>query len=170
MKKIFLSLALLLFFYGGYKGYKYYSHKLELQRAKGFIGQKVPNASAYTLDGKRVSLDEYKGKRLILIFWASWCKDCLQEIPHISKFYENLHKQNIALISISIDKDKTELLKFLKEKKINYPILFDKGLNFTKKFQLIGVPSMWIIDKKGVIKAQNLRNIEMVKNFLENTP
>ncbi len=167
MKKILVAIAVIILIYGTYKGYRHYRHYKALEQAESFIGQKVADSKLFTVDRKKIALSKLRGKDVVIVFWASWCEYCKKEIPNIIEFYKSMDKNSTYLFSVAIDKKKQDLDSFLKKRALPYPVVFDKDLEFTKQFQVVGVPSIWIINKEGIILAQNLRDIRSVQNILK---
>ncbi len=175
MKKVLLFITtLIILFYVAYKGYFYLQHKNALAEANSkYLNTVVIEASGYTLDNRRYSLIEQRGKNIILIFWASWCPDCTREIPAIKLFQNSLDENSdIVIISSSVDKDINKLKKFLEKNSLNYPVLVDeKNLGstseFNKHFPIVVIPSIWVINKKGVVVGQNLHHFDNAVKLVE---
>jgi len=175
MKKwILIALAILIALPLTYKGYRIFKHEMALKQAgELYIGHPVPDATGVTTEGKTFSTTAQKGKNLIMVFWATWCRYCVAEIPAIKAFYEEVKKDpNLELISITIDKDPEVAKKFIREKKIPYPVIIDKRDaqgkgEFSHKFRIINLPSLWVIDKEGIIRGQNLHHLEEARKILK---
>ena len=149
-----------------YKGLKSAYSKYNRIKAEGYLDQTLPEIIGTDIRGNRYNLKSYKGKNVIIVFWASWCGSCLREIPNLKTFYASLEKDSdIVFLSSTMD-DNVELsLKTIEKLKINYPVMIDKeapGKNssFNKHFQITHLPSIWVIDKTGTVKGENLVHIE----------
>lgn len=115
---------------------------------------------AVDLNGKDVNLESYKGKVLMLDFWATWCGPCVGEIPNVLDVYKKYHAKGFEIVGISLDNDKTSLTDFLKEKKVPYRQVYNgKGWNdpIAHIYGVRAIPFMLIIGKNGVISAVNPR-------------
>ncbi len=120
-----------------------------------FSGKTAPDFSLKSLDGKVYRLSDLKGKVVVLNFWASWCPDCLEEMPSLQKAYNSLNKDGLVVLGISIDRKREKVSELVRKLKITYPILLDsKGEVFIKKYTVIGLPSTFIIDKNGEISER----------------
>ena len=115
------------------------------------------------LDGRNVDLEGMRGKVVLIDCWATWCPPCLREMPHVKAAYDRFHSKGFEVVAISSDDDREALEKFVKENRIPWPQYFDgKGeLNqFARQFDVGGIPTMWLVDRKGV-----LRDLNAVKNL-----
>jgi thiol-disulfide isomerase/thioredoxin len=114
------------------------------------------------LDGRPVDLQSMRGKVILIDFWATWCGPCVAELPHVQAAYDQLHSRGFDVVGISFDSDKARLEKFLAERKMPWPQFFDgKGWEneFGRKFGIRGIPTMWLVDKKGVFRENTRQNL-----------
>ena len=128
------------------------------------VGGTAPDFTLPTADGKTVSLASFRGKPLLLVFWASWCAPCRAEIPHLKKIYEKYHAQGLELLSVSVDSQKAAWEKALAETGMPWTQASDlKGLKseVAKLYGIQGVPALWLLDSDGKILAVNLRGEQL---------
>jgi thiol-disulfide isomerase/thioredoxin len=106
-----------------------------------------------------VSPEDYKGKIVVIDFWASWCGPCRNEIPHLKEVYEKYHPQGVEILSVSIDKKEAAWRKALAEEEMAWTqVLAPKaGKQTMKDYQFSGIPFIIILDKQGKIVAKQLR-------------
>lgn len=119
------------------------------------IGQKAPDFTLETLDGTMVSLQDVKGKKVLLNFWASWCIPCKEEMPHMQKVYEQYNDQNVEILAINLTfgKETPEDAKaFAEELGLTFPILLDRGGKIGDLYKIIPIPTSYFIDEDGYIR------------------
>jgi thiol-disulfide isomerase/thioredoxin len=107
------------------------------------------------LNGKIVSLEDFRGKVLIINFWATWCPPCEEEIPKLNQLQKKYKNEGLVVIGIALDKDSLNLVEpFIRKKRVGYPILVgnEQLLRSLKDFS--GVPTTLIVDQKGNLKKK----------------
>ena len=169
MKKlIILAIILLLLSPFAYKGARIVYYKYLHYKAKQLEGSEVANINIIDTDGKKYNLQDFKGKNIVLVFWASWCKYCVDEIPSIKSFYKNKPSDTI-LITASIDKNTKDALNAKEKYNMSYPVVLknSKNSDFFSYFKTTQVPSIWVINKNGVIVAHNLLHISDAQKILK---
>ncbi len=104
------------------------------------------------IDGEIVDLEKLKGTAMLVNYWATWCKPCVEEMPTLNKLYSDLHEQNFTIVGISMDTGSTRPVKKLATKMgINYPIVMGSN-KIAKKFgEIIGIPVTFLVDREGTV-------------------
>lgn len=123
-------------------------------------GKVAPEFSYPTPDGKqKLGPQDFKGKILVLDFWASWCGPCRAEIPNLKEAYKNYHDKGVEFFSVSIDKDEAAWRKAMKEEAMPWHQAQAPGAGkeVMKLYQFSGIPYILILDKDGKIVAKNMR-------------
>ncbi len=120
-----------------------------------FAGQRneiAPEFSLIDLNGKPHKLSDYRGKVVIINFWASWCPECILEMPSLNTFYEKNRGNDVAVLGITSDRKREPVLEVLKKTPVAYPLLLDTtGGVFIKQYTVIGLPMTYVIDRSGAI-------------------
>ena len=155
-----------------------FSYALEKPDLKNLVLIKSPKTYEEVIfkdiNQKNVNLDDFKGKLVILNFWATWCVPCKEEMPSLDDLQSNQKLTNLKIFPINIGQE--EILKsqfFFKELNIkNLNIYFDASITLAKKFSLRGVPTTILFNKKGEEFARIIGSIdfkdEKFINWLEN--
>jgi peroxiredoxin len=132
----------------------------EKTRAGLAVGKPFPDFEVKDTAGKPLSLAAYKGKVILLDFWATWCGPCITELPNLLEAYEKHHAAGFEIIGISLDSDRSKLDNFVKQKKMNWPQHFDgKGWQneLAQKYGINSIPATYLLDREGKIIGTGLR-------------
>jgi thiol-disulfide isomerase/thioredoxin len=126
------------------------------------VGKSAPDIESADLDGKKVKLSDLKGKVVVLDIWATWCGPCRDMIPHERELVKKLEGKPFALVSISADAEKDELVKFLKDEPMPWTHWWNgpKG-GILEKWNVKFFPTIYVIDSKGTIRHKNIRDKEL---------
>ena len=123
------------------------------------IGQPVPDFVLEDLDGQPVRLSDFRGKTVVLNFWASWCPPCRAEMPDLLEVYEDRLAQG-DLVVIAVDKlaedSRGAVVDFAEEFGLTFPVLFDASDEVSQRYGVRGLPSTFFIDRDGVLRSRTL--------------
>ncbi|MEZ0326560.1 MAG: redoxin family protein [Fimbriimonas sp.] len=115
----------------------------------------APKLSATKVEGGAVSLEDYKGKVVLIDFWATWCAPCIKSMPAIEKLYASRKDKGFVALGVSIDEDTKKVAPFLKKQKFTYPILLDDAASPTwANYKVRAIPAIFLIDREGQVVAQ----------------
>lgn len=117
-------------------------------------GKPAPNFSLDSLDGKKVSLAQFQGrKKVVISYWASWCGPCKVEMPELKRFYEKYHKDDsdFEILAISIDDDRESAESYASKSRLPFPILLDLNHDAADAYSVEAIPAMFIVDKQGMV-------------------
>ena len=117
-------------------------------------GHAFPGLEFASLSGDQVKLTNLKGKVVLIDFWATWCGPCLRVMPDLVETYREYHDQGFEIIGISLDKDQSQLEKYMQDMGITWQQYYD-GLGWsnkiTKRFGVRGIPHIVLVDKNGAV-------------------
>jgi len=114
------------------------------------------NLTLKDIHGKPFSLSDYKGKVVLLDFWATWCPPCLKEIPGIIELYDTYKSRGLAVIGVSMDESTSDVKRFARRLKINYPILLGAGRDdLVPAFGELPLPTSFVIARDGRICSKH---------------
>lgn len=119
------------------------------------VGDAAPAFALTTLDGKKISLDELKGKKpVMLVFWATWCPNCKAEVPAVNKIAAQFGPKGLAVIGINagINDSAAKTRAYAERNRLAYDTAFDTNSIITRKYGVIGVPTIVMIDRRGVVR------------------
>lgn len=115
-------------------------------------GIAAPDFTFPGLDGKMVSLSDYKGKVVLVNIWATWCPPCVDEMPSMEKLYRNFKGENFEILAVSIDESGSEAVApFMEKTRLTFPALIDSKGAIKPVYRITGIPESFIIDKQGIL-------------------
>ena len=116
---------------------------------------------------KSASLSDYRGKVVLVDFWASWCGPCRQSLPLYNNLQADFPAGDFAIVAIGLDEDTADALAFLREHPIKYTALQNPKGDVAQAFGLKGMPSSYLIDRNGVVRYRHIgfepRDIDALK-------
>jgi thiol-disulfide isomerase/thioredoxin len=138
------------------------------------VGDIAPNITMADTLGKMISLESFRGKVVLIDFWASWCGPCRMENPNVVRAYQKYRSKGFTVFSVSLDNKKENWLAAIKKDNLTWTHVSElKGweTSASRLYQVTGIPATFLLDKEGKIVARNLRGPaleEMLEKLLGN--
>ena len=135
-------------------------YRIKADPALALIGKTVPDFSAMDIDGNPISLEQYRGKVVLLDFWAVWCGPCIAEMPNVKAVYNSYKNEGFDIIGISLDTDEDRLRDYLKENDIPWRQVFSgEGWKspVAQQYGIRAIPAPWLIAKDGTLITHQAR-------------
>ena len=134
------------------RGGKESAKKEELKKAADFTLE--------SLEGKKVSLKDYRGRVVLLVFSATWCPQCRREIAHLKKIYSTYGPKGLKLLNIDVQESKRKVGSYVRKNKIPYTVLLDKDAKVALAYGVRGVPHLVLIGRDGKILSEDRRLVD----------
>ncbi len=146
-------------------GVEYTPADQEVFRKMSFLAQAVragaPEFSLEAIGGGNRTLQDYKGKVVLLNFWATWCPPCLREMPALQKLYNRYRAKGFDLVAISVDQGrKDEVQKFINENKLTFPVILDPIHTAKGSYKVRALPTNYLLDRQGRVIAWGMGSRE----------
>ena len=113
------------------------------------VGRTAPEIEAPMIGGD-FRLSDHRGKPVVLSFWASWCGPCRQELPALDELQKS--RPDIAVFAVNVDREKGKAMNFLKQVKIDLPVVWDHDSIALGAYQVLSMPTVIVVDGKGTVK------------------
>jgi thiol-disulfide isomerase/thioredoxin len=130
-------------------------------------GKPAPEIEAEDLDGKKFKLSDYRGKVVVLVFWASWCSPCMDHVPHERKLVERFRGRPFALIGMNGDEEKSAAARAVQQNQIAWRSFWNgpdyRDSPILTSYNVRGWPKVYVIDPRGVIAARELADEQLDK-------
>jgi peroxiredoxin len=138
---------------------------LDVTKQLAIGGEPIP-FEVKDLDGRPLSLAKYKGKVVLLDFWATWCGPCRQEMPNVKRIYNKYNSRGFEIVGISLDSQLSQVRSYLSKNEVKWPQHFDGkgwGNQVAQKYRISSIPATYLIDRQGKIRYKTLRGAALDK-------
>ena len=116
----------------------------------------APDVTLQTADGTAVALSTYKGKIVLVDFWASWCVSCKTSFPALDAIYREFEAKGVAVVAVNLDEERKDAEAFLAAHPHQMPVLFDPKGASPSAFGVKGMPTSYVIDRTGTIRFTHM--------------
>jgi peroxiredoxin len=113
----------------------------------------APDFQLNTLDGQTIALSDFRGKVVLLNFWAYWCGPCTFEMPFIQQIYDEWQEAGLVLLAIHIGESAEEAASFVEEYSLTFPVLLDIEGTVATQYGATSIPTTFLIDEDGIVQA-----------------
>ncbi len=120
------------------------------------VGKMAPDFTLASASGKNLRLADYRGKVVLVNFWATWCAPCRKELPYLEALYKKYKGKGFVLLGVNVDKNPDVAREMAAEFKVTFPVLFDNLQKVSKRYKLRAMPSTVIIDRSGKVRYVHL--------------
>lgn len=121
---------------------------------------KAPDFELPGLDGKPASLSDFRGKPVLLNFWATWCPPCRAEMPYIQEIYEEWSGKGLVVLAINIGENPSKVGEFMESFFLSFPVLLDEDSKVSNEYNVRAIPTTFFIDKNGIIQVTKIGSFQ----------
>lgn len=125
------------------------------------VGHRAPDFALLDTNPKLIRFSDYRGKVVLLNFWATWCPPCRREMPTMEKVYQEYRRRGLEVLAVSLDTGHeavvaVQVADFMKELKLTFPALLDPKMEVARRYRVVGIPITFLIDRRGVIRVKEV--------------
>jgi peroxiredoxin len=119
------------------------------------VGEKAPEFSLKNLDGKMVDLRSFRhSQNTMVFFWATWCPHCREQLDGLTKgLGQEMQKKEIKILLVDVEESAEEARAYIKKYNVPFDVVLDESGDVSQKYNVVGVPSFFFVDKEGVVRA-----------------
>jgi peroxiredoxin len=118
-------------------------------------GDRAPEFRLTTLDGRTIDLSAFRGKVVMVHFWATWCPPCVEEMPTLERLYRTMLGQDFELLAVSVDENGAQSVRpFMQRNRLSLPVLLDQRHAVADQYGTFKFPETYLVDREGVIRKK----------------
>ena len=123
------------------------------------VGYGAPDFTLTNLDGKSVHLRDFRGRVVVINFWATWCEPCRTEMPIFQSAYRVNQPLGLEILAVNFDESRSEVQEFRDQMSLGFTMLLDPGGVIQRLYRVSGYPTTFFVDREGVIRAQHVGDL-----------
>lgn len=120
------------------------------------VGEPAPDFTLPDVDGNVVRLSDFRGKTVVMNFWATWCPPCRKEFPELVELYDTNKDSGLVVLGINLQEPPDQVRKFAEKYGATFPIVIDLDADVAGQYRLLGLPMTWFVDTEGILQAQQV--------------
>lgn len=161
--------TIILFLLGAAVAYTLYANLTKDHNQRVEVGKTAPDFVLVDLDGNKHKLSDYQGQGVFINFWATWCKPCEREMPHINKYYQQFKDQGVQVLAVDVSESELVVKRFVEKHELNFPIMIDKDQQVQSAYGINPLPATFLVDKNGTLVKMHTGELSesKVKEFME---
>jgi peroxiredoxin len=122
----------------------------EIQAKEGAL---APDFLLETLEGDDLRMSSFRGRPVVVNFWATWCTSCREEIPQLAAAYDRFSDDALVIIGVDLQESVAAVRRFADEFGMQFPVVIDKDGRVADRYRLLGVPTTYFIDRDGLVRS-----------------
>lgn len=134
------------------------------------VGNRAPDFTLQTVDGKEVSLKSLRGKKVVINFWATWCGPCVGELPYFQDITRTWKENELVILAINLEENVSTVRNFLAGERFTFPVLLDTEGAVGKRYNVSSIPRTFFIDRDGIIretKQSSFPNLAAIEELIK---
>ncbi len=133
------------------------------------VGLKAPVFELKDLNGQTISLEDFRGKAVLLNFWATWCGPCRGEMPYLEEIYQEWSNKKLVLLAVNIGESSSQAKGYLQNNNLSLPVLLDTREVVAQQYNITAIPTTFFVDKDGIIQDKvvgSFRDKETIESYI----
>jgi peroxiredoxin len=120
------------------------------------LNEVAPDFTLLDVDGNLVSLSSFRGRTVLLNFWATWCVPCRREMPDMNSQFLKRQSSGLVVLAINLEEGLEPIRTFVKKYELEFPVLLDSRRDVAKAYRLSGLPESWVVDSGGILRERRI--------------